>query len=285
MKLNNKDTKTMKNTKCSQCGKSPVEGIRYYCLNCASYVLCQICEKEYGEKHGHALLMIRNEADLEMCKAFIIKQKKLNNLNEIVTEEKEKEKIKKDYSKLFSKIMNVKNLYITRNNNNFIPIEVIIKNNGDEDWPTPCYFSCDEESELKGEKVKLLKCNGKPGEECSLKIRINLKDVKSTGTFKSTWQLENENGIKFGQKVVFTIKDIFEKCLVLKTGKQILKAKKKVNYIDELEKNVEEIRQQFDILFSKPRIRNALIKTKGNKENAIKILYTENNRNSYYQKI
>ena len=42
------------------------------------------------------------------------------------------------------------------------------------------------------------------------------------------------------------------------------------------------IKQQYDILFSTPSIRNALIRTRGNKENAIKILYTEQKLGKYH---
>ena len=61
------------------------------------------------------------------------------------------------------------------------------------------------------------------------------------------------------------------------------KNKNEIKYFrDELEKNATEIKQQYDILFSTPSIRNALIRTRGNKENAIKILYTEQKLGKYH---
>ena len=275
----NKTKVVHENSKCSKCGQSPIEGIRYYCLKCETFELCSACEKNYGEKHGHKLLKIRRPEDFNKFKIEIIKQKELQNLNKI--EENEEKKV--DLTKCHSKCMNLKKIYTTLNNNNFLPIEIIIKNTGDEQWPTPCFFTCDESSEVKGDRVKLVKCTGKPEEEYKLKFKIILKDINKTGIYKSIWQLKNENDEVFGEKIEIVIKDIFEKDKKLRGGK---KDKKNIvkDYRDELEENVKEIKQKYDILFSTSSIRNALIRTKGNKENAIKMLYTEKNRNSYYQK-
>ena len=275
----NKTKVVHENSKCSKCGQSPIEGIRYYCLKCETFELCSACEKNYGEKHGHELLKIRRPEDFNIFKNEIIKQKELQNLNKI--EENEEKKI--DLTKCHSKCMNLKKIYTTLNNNNFLPIEIIIKNTGDEQWPTPCFFTCDESSEVKGDRVKLVKCTGKPEEEYKLKFKIILKDINKTGIYKSIWQLKNENDEVFGEKIEIVIKDIFEKDKKLRGGKKIKKNIVK-DYRDELEENVKEIKQKYDILFSTSSIRNALIRTKGNKENAIKMLYTEKNRNSYYQK-
>lgn len=275
----NKTKVVHENSKCSKCGQFPIEGIRYYCLKCETFELCPACEKNYGEKHGHELLKIRRPEDFNKFKIEIIKQKELQNLNKI--EENEEKKL--DLTKCHSKCMNLKKIYTTLNNNNFLPIEIIIKNTGDEQWPTPCFFTCDESSEVKGDRVKLVKCTGKPEEEYKLKFKIILKDINKTGIYKSIWQLKNENDEIFGEKIEIVIKDIFEKDKKLRGGK---KDKKNIvkDYRDELEENVKEIKQKYDILFSTSSIRNALIRTKGNKENAIKMLYTEKNRNSYYQK-
>ena len=280
--INNKKPKIIHhNTKCSKCGQSPIEGIRYHCLKCTSYELCSLCEKKYGENHGHELLKIRRPEDFNKFKAYILQKNKSKHLNKI----NEKEEKKLELNKCYVKCINLKQLYTTLNNNNFLPIEIIIKNTGDEQWPTPCFFSCDDESEVKGERVKLLKCSGKPGEEYKFKIKIILKDIKKTGIYKSIWQLKNENDEAFGDRIEFNIKDIFEKDLNLKDNKKEDKKNNTVkDYRDTLEEDVREIKQKYDILFSTSSIRNALIRTKGNKDNAIKILNTEKNRNSYYQK-
>lgn len=178
-----------------------------------------------------------------------------------------------DLSKCYSKVLNLNNLYITRNNNNFIPIELILKNTGDEQWPCPCFFTCNEESEVKGNRIKLVKFTGKPGEEYKLKIKIILNNIKKTGVYKSIWQLRNEKGEAFGEKVEFIIKDIFEKDIKIKDDKN--KKSEVKDYRDELEESINEIKQKYDIMFTTESIKNALIRTKGNKENAIKILLTE----------
>lgn len=53
------------NSKCSECGISPIIGIKYHCLNCDLYELCNDCEKKLGEKHGHPLLKLRKVDYLE----------------------------------------------------------------------------------------------------------------------------------------------------------------------------------------------------------------------------
>jgi hypothetical protein len=59
-----------KNSKCSECGISPIEGIKYQCLRCELYELCFNCEKKFGEKHGHPLLKLRKTEFLEKYKIF-----------------------------------------------------------------------------------------------------------------------------------------------------------------------------------------------------------------------
>ena len=279
-KIGKKNVKIVhKNSKCSNCGMSPIEGIRYICITCQTYELCSSCEKKYGEKHGHQLLMLRRPDDLEKYKDYIFKKKDLKKIDEI-----EKEK-KFDITKCSSTCKNLKEIYTTRNNNNFIPIEIILKNNGNEQWPSPCFFSCnEEESDVKGERIKLSKCKGLAGEECKIKFKIILKNIKKTGTYKSVWQLKNENGEVFGQKFLFVIKDIFEREIKLKEDvkdkKNEEKNEEKKDYRDDLEEGVNEIKKKYDV-FSTSRIRNALIRTKGNKENAIKTLFTEQKKNNY----
>jgi hypothetical protein len=250
------------NSKCSKCGQSPIKGIRYYCLQCQNYNLCSSCENKYGERHGHQLLMLRRPEIFEMFKKHINK----NNLNK--DDDEEEEKII-DLSKCQLNAMYVKEQYLTRNNNNFIPIEVILKNAGQEQWPSPCFFTCDENSEVKGQRIKLAQYTGKGREEYKIKIKINLNNINKSGIYKSIWQLRNEKGDEFGQKITFIIKDIFEKDLKLFTKK---------DFRDELEEKVKQIKMKYDILFTSANIRNALIRTRGNSENAVKMLFTEQNK-------
>ncbi len=59
---------------------------------------------------------------------------------------------------------------------------------------------------------------------------------------------------------------------------------KQKNFRDDLERQVKEIKMDYDILFKESSIRNALIRTQGNKENAVRILKTELNRQNFYNK-
>ena len=52
--------------KCSLCQRFPIVGIRYKCLQCKSYDLCEECEKTHGMKHGHLLLKLRNNKQINM---------------------------------------------------------------------------------------------------------------------------------------------------------------------------------------------------------------------------
>ena len=39
------------NIKCDICGKCPIEGIRYKCLECNDFDLCENCESVHGHQH------------------------------------------------------------------------------------------------------------------------------------------------------------------------------------------------------------------------------------------
>ena len=52
--------------KCQQCQVYPITGIRYKCLKCDCYNLCEVCEEQYGKNHGHPLLKLRNTEQTEM---------------------------------------------------------------------------------------------------------------------------------------------------------------------------------------------------------------------------
>lgn len=264
-----------KNSKCSKCGKFPIEENRYICMQCLTFQLCESCENKYGKQHGHLLLKLRRADDFDKFKNYIFKPKALEKLN-IMEENEEETSI--DIYKCKSTCTNLKEVYTTLNNNNFIPIDLFLRNNGDEQWPSPCFFTCNEEkSEIKGERVKITKFSGLSGEQYKIKIKINLKNIKKTGTYISVWQLKNENGEAFGEEFIFNVNDIFEK----KTKEKEREKKTEVkDYRDELENTVNEIKQKYDILFTTASIRNALIRTKGHKENAIKILFTEQKKNN-----
>ena len=71
-----------KDSKCSVCQISPIEGIRYLCMNCDLFELCSECEQKYGEKHGHPLLKLRKEDYLEIYNNEIFNNNKQTVLKE-----------------------------------------------------------------------------------------------------------------------------------------------------------------------------------------------------------
>lgn len=258
------------NSKCSICDMSPIVGTRYLCLECEKYEMCEECEKKLGEMHGHQMLVLRRNKDLELYKNCVSKLKNLN-LNESSENKDKQEQEIIDKSKCSFICTNLQKIYITRNNNNFIPIEVSLKSIGTSKFPLPCYFVCDSNSQLSGYKVKLNQNQIQNSSEIKFNIRINLEKIKKTGTYKSIWQLRDEKDETFGEKITFIIKVIFDKILSLKN---IYKRKDFRFY---LQQNINELKSKpfINQKFSITSIKNALIKAKGDKNTAIRLLITE----------
>ena len=189
--------------KCDLCQKFPIVGIRYKCLQCKSYNLCEDCEKKEGMNHGHLLLKLRDNRQINL----------IGNNNP-----KKDIKLKcQPNLKPQSKCLNTTMRYKTVNNNNFINIPVKLMNNGKANWPLPCFFTCDEYiSKVKGERIKLGKIKGLPGETVEFNLKLDLSSIKKTGDYSSVWSLRDENGTHFGQKFIFVINDTFKEKLELK---------------------------------------------------------------------
>ena len=189
--------------KCDLCQKFPIVGIRYKCLQCKSYNLCEDCEKKEGMNHGHLLLKLRDNRQINL----------IGNNNP-----KKDIKLKSQPNlKPQSKCLNTTMRYKTVNNNNFINIPVKLMNNGKANWPLPCFFTCDEYiSKVKGERIKLGKIKGLPGETVEFNLKLDLSSIKKTGDYSSVWSLSDENGTHFGQKFIFVINDTFKEKLELK---------------------------------------------------------------------
>ena len=210
-------------------------------------------------------------SDLKLYSNYLNINNKLKNLTitKEPLEKKEEEKNNNtDISKFSSICTNLKSIYITKNNNNFLPIEIILKNPGQNKWPFPCFFVCDEDSsQIKGDKIKLKSNNSS---EYKFIIKINLQNIKRTGTYISSWQLRNEKDEKFGEKIIFKIKVIFDEKLILKN-------KYKKDTKNDLQNKINEIKAKpyIALRFNVNKIKNALLKTKGNKDEAIKLLITQ----------
>ena len=197
--------------KCNVCQKFPIVGIRYKCIQCKSYDLCEQCERKFGEKHGHLLLKLRNNEQIRMM------------ANKYNPKEKEIKLKSKPNQKLICKCVSSLK-FKTVNNNNSINIPVTLINEGNCNWPLPCFFCCDESlSKIKGNRVKISKIKGEPGEKVEFNIKLDLSNIKKTGNYPSVWNLQDENGNILSQNVIFFISDIFKDKLQLKP---LFKAKK-----------------------------------------------------------
>ena len=207
--------------KCSICQKFPIIGIRYKCLQCNSFDLCEDCEKKEGVNHGHILLKLRNNKQINMLtKKDIKKEIKLKApANE----------------KPLVKCLNTSMRFKTVNNNNFIVIPVRLMNAGKVNWPVPCFFSCEEDhSKVKGERVKLGIITGEPWEKVASNIKLDLSNVNKTGEYISIWSLRDENGERFGPLFLFYVNDTFNKKLQLKPLYKI----KKISAVSQGEKPI-----------------------------------------------
>ena len=192
--------------KCSLCQRFPIIGIRYKCLQCKSFDLCEECEKTQGMKHGHLLLKLRNNKQISM----------IGNNNPKKEIKLKTQAIQKPQSKCINK--NIR--FNTVNNNNFFIIPVKLMNNGKINWPLPCFFTCEENSLVKGNRVKIWKITGQPGENVEFNIKIDLSKVKRTSEYPSVWSLRDENGEKIGNYFKFIINVIFKDKLQLKPLKE-----------------------------------------------------------------
>ena len=147
-----------------------------------------------GDKNEHNQKKIGNKMNLNMnsniyrrkirSKKYIInsdnREKKENktikenlenkDISEIV--EIKKDKNNNDQENFYSyKCVNKTKIFSTKNNNNSLTISVTLLNDGKNTWTAPCFFSCMEESYLKGERVKI-KNDIKPNEKCSFYIKV-----------------------------------------------------------------------------------------------------------------
>ena len=101
--------------KCKVCQKFPIMGIRFKCLQYDSY---DLCEQKVGKNHGHVLLKLRNNKQINMIE------------NKTIKKEKEIKLKAQPKQKPLSKYLNTTMVFRTLNNNNSINIPVKLMNNG-----------------------------------------------------------------------------------------------------------------------------------------------------------
>ena len=193
--------------KCSLCQKYPIIGIRFKCLQCNSYDLCETCEAKFGEKHGHILLKLRNNTQINL----LDKKNKAKDF-----------KLKGQANQKPSfKCVNTNLKFRTVNNNNFINIQVKLAKEGICNWPLPCFFTCEEGlSKIKGNRVKISNVK-EPGDIAEFNIKLDLSNIKKTGNYPTVWNLRDENDNILSNNIIFFVNDIFKDKLRLKPSFRI----------------------------------------------------------------
>lgn len=206
-------TPIFENFKCGICKTSPIKSICYRCITCQNYNLCASCEEIHGPKHGHNFLKLRSPKDFQL-----LSQKYQPKISDTTGRLRSKKlRAGKNYNPFSFQVIDKKALYNTLNNNDSLTIPITLKNDGEKDWPCPCFFTClEEESNIVGDRVKMVKCEGKIGETYQFKIKLDLSRAKETELFTSVWCLKDETGENFGPKVMFKVYDMFQNGLQIK---------------------------------------------------------------------
>ena len=192
-----------KGIQCKKCFINPIIGLRYKCVECNDYNLCQKCEEENAKKgfHDSEHNFIKIRKPQKKNQEIIIEKK------EFKENEKEKEKEKqididnKVYSYSCSNILTL-NAFIYEGTPEK-DIEIILKNNGREKWPNgKTKLIYDKTSQIKGDDIYLQSQN--IDEEIKYNIAIkNLQGLKDGEYRIILWF--NVNGINFGDKLTLQI--------------------------------------------------------------------------------
>ena len=167
-----------KGIQCKKCFKEPIIGIRYKCLQCDNYNLCQKCEEENSKESFH-----------DKSHDFIKIRK---------TKQKEKEKI---YSYDCPNMLNLAE-YIGEGTDK-IDLKIILNNNGNENWPkgkTKLIF--DESSPIKGDDINLEPQN--IGEEKSYIVKLKNMGKMKMGEYKCFLNF-NVEGKNYGEQIIILI--------------------------------------------------------------------------------
>ena len=233
------------NIKCENCQKKPIIGFRYKCSVCKNYNLCEECEEKNEESqiHPHNFIKIGNE---EKEKENII------NDNNIKDEKIESDNIELDLSLSDEiKIENENNYsyellskcddYFIPNNSKNEDITIILKNNGNIDWPEgKTKLLCDKDDSLITFEDILLPPI-KKGHHETIKIELKIPSDLPFEKYKIIINF-NVNGKNYGGDIVLIINivselDAFKKTYELEenifSDQDILEAiKQKINWED-----------------------------------------------------
>lgn len=174
--------------KCNKCNTENIQGIRYKCINCENYNLCQNCESDSDHVSSHIFLKIRKPLLDEEFNGIIKNYNYKNgHLNYFIKE------------KLF--VFPIKNKEI----DNLVK-QISLINCGEE-WQKGTVFKCLPDSEIKGKEFNI---NRKVNKNEEIKIDIIFENLKNElFTFKDEYdvyyQMFNENNEAFGDITKFKV--------------------------------------------------------------------------------
>jgi hypothetical protein len=230
--------------KCEKCFDEPIKGYRYKCTICNDYNLCEKCEEKnlISEEHPHYFIKIRNEYkegdEITDNIPDIINDNPNNNDNNIniindnendINDSNKDREFKKEYS--YDCLNQTKLTNYIYEGTDEAKIEIILKNNGKEDWPKDCTkLIFDETSKIKGDEIVLKpqKSNEQQNYNVILKNDSNLP----VGEYKS-YLLFCVNDETFGENLELTV--------------GIKEKKKKKSEIDENIDKINEFRQNYSL--------------------------------------
>ena len=188
-----------KNIKCDKCLTEPIIGVRYKCVECENYNLCEKCEEENSQKNFH------------------------NEEHDFIIVRREKIKI---YSYECPNII-LLSAYIYQGEKN-CEINIILKNNGNLKWTKKSKLIFDESSQIKGKNIILEP--QKIGEEKKYNAVFENLDNLKIGEYKS-YLFFNVDGVNYGEKLtlLICIKEKEENDEVNKNMDKIIEFREKFN--------------------------------------------------------
>ena len=179
------------NIKCNNCGMNNIIGVRYKCIHCENYNLCQNCELKDCHDIDHILIKIKNPINDE------------NKFSEKIN--KNLVYIKNGFDYIAEpKIFNFRKGDLIHTQN------VTLKNCGSENWNKDFSFKSIKNKYLNGYDVKLGK-DVKSGESINLDLmfdKVCQEEKEEQTEYFTCFKLIKDNGQQIGDIVKFKI--IFE---------------------------------------------------------------------------
>lgn len=170
-----------KNVFCNECGEE-IKGIRYKCLQCKDFNLCEICENNYNHDIKHIMISI---------------------ITPIINESQFLKKLDKNIS-YKNQNMNYTlypTIFYLNNIDDIQSIQVNIKNTGTDPW-RQVYLKCIEnKSEIVAPDVSIIEYDVNSGQSVQININfINIKEQleKDKNIYYSFFEMFNDRNESFG---------------------------------------------------------------------------------------